>query len=117
MKLLLVTDTKFNYWAVDSDYAFPVNSFFRDIKTATDTETLKKIGQTFREEGMAIKKYSSKARLMSDFIDITVSTDTLDEKKLETFLISVLRSQRRDIANYESEPSVFKKIVKRLFRK
>ena len=116
---MLATDKSdtFSYWAIDQEYAFPVNSFFQDIKTAEDEEELKVISNRFREEGLNIRKFTDKARLMNEYVDITVDSDALDEKKLETFLISVLRSQRRDITHYESEPSVWRKIVKKLFRK
>lgn len=113
----MVSDTKFNYWAIDNDYAFPINTFFKAIAQAEDTEELKKISCTFRQEGLEVKNFTDKARLMNDYVDITVAAETLDEQKLETFLISVIRSQRKDVTNYESEPSIFKKIVNKILRK
>ena len=113
----MLAKTEFNYWAIDNDYAFPVHDFFKDIKQAEDSEELKEISRTFREEGLAVKKFSEKARLMNDYVDITVPTESLDEQKLETFYISVLRSQRKDVTNYESPPGLFKKIVNKILRK
>ena len=112
-----LTANQFNYWHIDSEYAFIINSFFKDIKEAPDTDTLKEISDTFCTEGMKLKEFTSKARLMNDYMDIVVSADKLTEDKLETFLISVIRSERKDIPNYESEPSRFKKLFNKILRK
>ena len=107
----------FNYWAIDSEYAFIVHSFFRDIKSASDVDELKSISEKFRNEGLALQKFTNKARLMNDYIDVVLPADKLTDSKLETFLISVIRSERKDIVQYESEPSIFKKIINKIMRK
>ena len=107
----------FNYWAIDNDYAFIIHSFFKDIQSANNTDELKEISDMFCLEGLKLKEFTSKARLMNDYIDVVVPADKLTEDKLETFLISVIRSERKDIPNYESEPSRFKKIVNKILRK
>ena len=108
---------QFNYWAIDSDYAFIIHSFFKDIKEASDLDALKVISDQFCTEGLKLREFTNKARLMNDYIDVVVPADKLTEDKLETFLISVIRSERKDIPNYESEPSRFKKIVNKILRK
>lgn len=112
-----IDSNQFNYWVIDSDYAFIINSFFKAIKEASDTDELKLISDQFCSEGMKLKDYTNKARLMNDYIDVVVPADKLTEDKLETFLISVIRSERKDIPNYESGHSRFKKIVNKILRK
>lgn len=107
----------FDYWAIDSDYAFPINSFFKAIQEANDTDELKLISDQFCTEGLKLREYTAKARLMNNYIDVVISADKLTEDKLETFLISVIRSERKDIPNYESEPSRFKRIFNKILRK
>ena len=106
----------FNYWAIDTDYAFIIHSFFKDIKEAPDTDKLKEISDQFCTEGLKLREFTTKARLMNDYIDVVVPADKLTEDKLETFLISVIRSERNDIPNYESH-SRLKKIVNKILRK
>ena len=105
------------YWAIDSDYAFIIHSFFKAIQEAHSTDELKLISDQFCNEGLKLKEFTTKARLMNDYIDVVVPADKLTEDKLETFLISVIRSERKDIPNYESEPSRFKKFVNKILRK
>ena len=109
--------TLLEYWSVDVDYAFPINSFFKAIKEASDTEELKVISDQFCSEGLKLKEFTTKARLMNDYIDVLVPADKLTEDKLETFLISVIRSDRKDIPNNEAGHSRFKKIVNKILRK
>ena len=106
-----------DYWAIDSDYAFIINSFFKAIQEASTTDDLKTISNQFCNEGLKLKEFTTKARLMNDYIDVIVPSDKLTEDKLETFLISVIRSERKDIPNYESEPSRFKKFFNKILRK
>lgn len=111
------TNNQFDYWVIDSDYAFIINSFFKAIKEASNTDELKLISDQFCNEGLKLREFTNKARLMNDYIDVVVPADKLTEDKLETFLISVIRSERKDIPNYESEPSRFKKIFNKILRK
>lgn len=108
---------QFNYWAIDNDYAFIVHSFFKAIKEANNNDELRLISDQFCNEGLKLKEFTSKARLMNDYIDVYVPADKLTEDKLETFLISVIRSERKDIPNYESEPSRFKRFFNKILRK
>lgn len=110
------TNQDFNYWHIDSDYAFPINSFFKAIQEASSSDDLKLISDQFCTEGLNLKNYTDKARLMNNYIDVVVPAEKLTEEKLETFLISVIRSERKDIPNYES-PSRFKRIVNKILRK
>lgn len=113
--MLQAQNPDFDYWAIDSDYAFIIHSFFKAIQEASDSDEIKNISDQFCTEGLKLKDYTNKARLMNDYIDVVVPADKLTEDKLETFLISVIRSERKDIPNYET--SRFKKIVNKILRK
>lgn len=107
-----------SYWAVDPDYAFPIHSLFVDIQRADGAEELGRVTKRFRDEAMKLREFGAeRARLMSDLIDVTLPVEKLTENKLDTFIISIVRSERKGVPIAAEEPSKLKSFVKKLFRR